>query len=148
MPWSPAQFAAYIEQGACSIVQPDVARIGGITPWLKVAHLAEAFNLQYEIHHGGNSLNNVANLHLTMAIPNCDYFEVLLPDDEHWPSVLGGLLLDNSAWDRITDVVGAADFYRADHRTIAGSDRRRCRWPPDSIRSEPLSRGPSGAGRA
>jgi replicative DNA helicase len=33
-------------------------------------------------------------------------------------SVLGGLLLDNSAWDRITDVVGAADFYRADHRTI------------------------------
>ncbi|MGZ9014328.1 MAG: DnaB-like helicase N-terminal domain-containing protein, partial [Burkholderiales bacterium] len=33
-------------------------------------------------------------------------------------SVLGGLLLDNSAWDRITDVVGAADFYRSDHRTI------------------------------
>jgi replicative DNA helicase len=33
-------------------------------------------------------------------------------------SVLGGLLLDNSAWDRITDVVSEADFYRADHRTI------------------------------
>jgi L-alanine-DL-glutamate epimerase-like enolase superfamily enzyme len=34
-----------VQQGACSIVQVDVARIGGITPWLKVAHMAEAFNL-------------------------------------------------------------------------------------------------------
>ena len=43
--YSPAQFAAYVQQGACSIVQVDVARVGGITPWLKVAHMAEAFNL-------------------------------------------------------------------------------------------------------
>jgi len=34
-----------VQQGACSIVQVDVARVGGITPWLKVAHMAEAFNL-------------------------------------------------------------------------------------------------------
>ena len=33
-------------------------------------------------------------------------------------SVLGGLLLDNSAWDRIGDLVRAVDFYRADHRII------------------------------
>jgi replicative DNA helicase len=33
-------------------------------------------------------------------------------------SVLGGLLLDNGAWDRIADVVNESDFYRADHRTI------------------------------
>ena len=33
-------------------------------------------------------------------------------------SVLGGLLLDNGAWDRIGDVVDEADFYRADHRAI------------------------------
>ena len=33
-------------------------------------------------------------------------------------SVLGGLLLDNTAWDRIADVVTEADFYRGDHRTI------------------------------
>jgi L-alanine-DL-glutamate epimerase-like enolase superfamily enzyme len=43
--YSPAQFAAYVQQGAASIVQVDVARVGGITPWLKVAHMAEAFNL-------------------------------------------------------------------------------------------------------
>src|SRR5262245_9228844 len=33
-------------------------------------------------------------------------------------SVLGGLLLDNTAWDRVADVLTEADFYRADHRTI------------------------------
>jgi replicative DNA helicase len=33
-------------------------------------------------------------------------------------SVLGGLLLDNTAWDRIADLITAADFYRADHRLI------------------------------
>jgi L-alanine-DL-glutamate epimerase-like enolase superfamily enzyme len=35
--------------------------------------------MNYEVHHGGNSLNNLANLHLIMAIRNCDFFEVLLP---------------------------------------------------------------------
>ena len=33
-------------------------------------------------------------------------------------SVLGGLLLDNSAWEKIADAVSDADFYRADHRQI------------------------------
>ena len=33
-------------------------------------------------------------------------------------SVLGGLLLDNSAWDRVADMVGVGDFYRHDHRLI------------------------------
>lgn len=33
-------------------------------------------------------------------------------------SVLGGLMLDNSAWDLIADIVGADDFYRAEHRQI------------------------------
>jgi len=33
-------------------------------------------------------------------------------------SVVGGLLLDNQAWDRIGDVIRAEDFYRYDHRVI------------------------------
>lgn len=33
-------------------------------------------------------------------------------------SVLGGLLLDNSAYDRMADYVSADDFYRFDHRII------------------------------
>ncbi len=33
-------------------------------------------------------------------------------------SVLGGLLLDNSAWDRVGDLVTDSDFYRYEHRLV------------------------------
>ncbi|MFZ9298030.1 MAG: replicative DNA helicase [Hylemonella sp.] len=33
-------------------------------------------------------------------------------------SVLGGLLLDNAAWDRVGDLLGEDDFYRYEHRLI------------------------------
>ena len=33
-------------------------------------------------------------------------------------SLLGGLMLDQRAWDQVADVVGRDDFYRADHRLI------------------------------
>ena len=71
--------AEFILLGATDRLRGDVAVKGGITSLIKIAHLAEAFRMKCEIHHGGNSLNNVANLHVTMAINNCDYFEVLLP---------------------------------------------------------------------
>ena len=64
---------------ATDFLRGDVAVKGGITALVKAAHLAEAFHMNFEIHHGGNSLNNVANLHVTMAIQNCELFEVLLP---------------------------------------------------------------------
>ena len=35
-------------------------------------------------------------------------------------SVLGGLLLDNAAWDKVADLITEQDFYRADHRLIFG----------------------------
>ena len=33
-------------------------------------------------------------------------------------SLLGGLLLDNTAWDKVGDLVNEVDFYRDDHRRI------------------------------
>src|SRR5919107_470943 len=33
-------------------------------------------------------------------------------------SVLGGLLLDNGAWDRVGDLLTDSDFYRYEHRLI------------------------------
>ncbi len=73
-------FVPWILHRATDFLRGDVAVKGGISSLLKVARLAEAFRLNLEIHHGGNSLNNVANLHVMMAIKNCEYFEVLLPD--------------------------------------------------------------------
>ncbi len=50
--------------------------------------------------------------------PQLDYLRVPPHSVEAEQSVLGGLLLDNAAWDRITDVLGDDDFYRFDHRII------------------------------
>ncbi len=63
--YSPGQFADYLRAGACSIVQVDAARVGGITPWLKVAHMAEAMNIAVCPHF-------LMELHVSLAcaIPN------------------------------------------------------------------------------
>lgn len=73
-------YAPWLIAQATDYLRGDVAVKGGLTACLKTAHLAECFHMNYEVHHGGNSLNNVANLHLIMAIRNCEFFEVLLPD--------------------------------------------------------------------
>lgn len=68
--YSLAQFRDYLHRGAASIVQPDVARVGGITPWLKVAHLAEAYNAEVCPHF-------LMELHVSLAaaVPNGRYVE-------------------------------------------------------------------------
>ncbi len=38
--------------------------------------------------------------------------------EEAEQSVLGGLMLDNGAWDRVADRITADDFYRHDHRVL------------------------------
>jgi L-alanine-DL-glutamate epimerase-like enolase superfamily enzyme len=68
--YSLSHFREYLTAGAASIVQVDAARIGGITPWLKVAHLAEAFNVSVAPHF-------LMELHVSLAaaIPNALYVE-------------------------------------------------------------------------
>jgi L-alanine-DL-glutamate epimerase-like enolase superfamily enzyme len=67
-----SHFREYLERDACSIVQPDAARVGGITPWLKVAHLAEAFDVAVCPHF-------LMELHvsLTAAAPNAPWVEYI-----------------------------------------------------------------------
>ena len=74
----------WITRYATDILRGDVAVTGGITPLVKLCHLAEGFQMKCEIHHGGNSLNNVANLHVMMATPNSEFYE-------YFPST-GGLV--------------------------------------------------------
>jgi L-alanine-DL-glutamate epimerase-like enolase superfamily enzyme len=70
--YSISQFKDYLQSGACSIVQVDVGRIGGITPWLKVAHMAEAFNVPVCPHF-------LMELHLPLccAVPNSRWLEYI-----------------------------------------------------------------------
>jgi len=70
--YHPAHFREYLERDACSIVQVDCARIGGITPWLKVAHLAETFNVAVCPHF-------LMELHVSLvaAVPNGAWVEYI-----------------------------------------------------------------------
>ncbi len=57
---------------------------------------------------------------LVQHIQDSDVELIKLPPHsvEAEQSVLGGLLLNNTAWDRIADFISESDFYRADHRLI------------------------------
>jgi L-alanine-DL-glutamate epimerase-like enolase superfamily enzyme len=70
--YSHLHFREYLERGACSIVQADVARVGGITPWLKIAHLAECFNVPVCPHF-------LMELHVSLsaAVPNARWVEYI-----------------------------------------------------------------------
>lgn len=67
-----SQFREYLQVGACSVVQVDVARIGGITPWLKAAHLAETYNVPVCPHF-------LMELHVALccAVPNARWVEYI-----------------------------------------------------------------------
>ncbi|MCV3269838.1 mandelate racemase/muconate lactonizing enzyme family protein [Roseobacter sinensis] len=70
--YSLSQFKDYLVASGASIVQVDVARIGGITPWMKVAHLAEAHNAPVCPHF-------LMELHVSLvcAIPNAPWLEYI-----------------------------------------------------------------------
>ncbi|WP_033575913.1 enolase C-terminal domain-like protein, partial [Dickeya chrysanthemi] len=62
--------ADWVKEGACDILRAGVQGVGGITPCLKVAHLAEAFGMDCEIHGNG-----APNLAVVGAIKNCRWYE-------------------------------------------------------------------------
>jgi L-alanine-DL-glutamate epimerase-like enolase superfamily enzyme len=107
--YAPGGFTAYapwLLLRATDYLRGDVAVKGGITPMLKTAHLAEAFALTYEVHHGGNSHNNWANLHVIAAIPNTSYFEVLLPAGAQKYAVVDDLEVDGDGMVHVPDRPG------------------------------------------
>ena len=75
--YSIRHFREYLARRGCNIVQTDVARIGGITPWLKVAHAAEAFDVPVCPHF-------LMELHVSLAcaVPNGRYVEYIPQLDE------------------------------------------------------------------
>ena len=60
-------------------------------------------------------VQSVTSLH---SDPSVDAIRLPPHSLEAEQSVLGGLLLDNSAWERIADKVEEQDFYRSDHRLV------------------------------
>jgi len=65
------EFTQMITAGGVTFPEPDVTNCGGVTVFMKIAHLAEAYNLPLT-SHGVHDLT----VHLLAAVPNRSYLEV------------------------------------------------------------------------
>ena len=64
------EFRHLIASGGVTYPEPDVTNCGGVTTFLKIAHLAECFNLP-ATSHGAHDLT----VQLLAAVPNRSYLE-------------------------------------------------------------------------
>jgi L-alanine-DL-glutamate epimerase-like enolase superfamily enzyme len=84
-------FRHLLEHRSIDIVMIDLLRVGGITQWMKVAGMAEAFNLPVVSH-----LVPEIHVHLVAAIPNgltVEYMPWTLNLYEQTPPIEGGQLV-------------------------------------------------------
>lgn len=88
----------YIINRAVDIVRSDVSWKGGVTGLMKTAALCEAFGLNCEVHTTTNALLDMANLHVSCAIRNCEYFEVLIPQKPFAFGVLNPIRIDEKGF--------------------------------------------------
>jgi L-alanine-DL-glutamate epimerase-like enolase superfamily enzyme len=70
--YSPAAFHAAVHRGALDILQPDVARVGGITPAIEVCHLAAAANMPVAPH-----VSPELSIAVAAAVPNAVFVEYI-----------------------------------------------------------------------
>ena len=69
------EFNRVIEDGAITILQPDLSKTGGITEALRIAAMASAYKLPIHPHSSMTGLNHAASIHFLAAIDNRGYFE-------------------------------------------------------------------------
>lgn len=67
-------FADLISRKGADVVQPDNRRAGGVTEWMEIAAIADAYGLELASHGGG-----AANLNMVLAMPNAIYMETSGP---------------------------------------------------------------------
>jgi L-alanine-DL-glutamate epimerase-like enolase superfamily enzyme len=89
--WGIVPFRHMIEARSVDIVMIDLVRVGGITQWMKVAGMAEAFNLPVVSH-----VIPEMHLHLIAAVPNgltVEYMPWMLALYEETPALEDGMLV-------------------------------------------------------
>ena len=89
--WGIVPFRHMIEARSVDIVMVDIARVGGVSQWMKVAGMAEAFNLPIVSHVMPEIL-----VHVVAACPNgltVEYMPWMLPLYEETPAIENGELV-------------------------------------------------------
>lgn len=68
-------FKELLQRKVLKVIQPDVTRVGGVTEWMKIAHMAEAFGVPCAPH----AVQEI-HAHLVAAVPNATFVEYYAPD--------------------------------------------------------------------
>jgi L-alanine-DL-glutamate epimerase-like enolase superfamily enzyme len=89
------EFADYMRAGAVDVVQADIPRVGGFTEWMKIARLAESFNLPVAPH-----FMMELSVHALCAVPN-------------------GLILEDLQGGSLTDLGLLAELIRVENGEMA-----------------------------
>ncbi len=69
------EFQRLLEDGAVSILQPDLSKTGGLTEGLRIAAMGSASKLRIHPHTSATGLNMAATLHFLSSIDNPGYYE-------------------------------------------------------------------------
>ena len=69
-------FQEYILRGAVDILQPDVARAGGISEVKEIGTLAEKHGLPLSLHTYGDAVGLAASAHMAAALKNSTVMEL------------------------------------------------------------------------
>ncbi|HVW22413.1 MAG TPA: enolase C-terminal domain-like protein [Opitutaceae bacterium] len=72
-------YPEYLRRNATDAVRFIVDNVGGITGGLKLAHMAECFEMECVPHNWGEAFNHAVHFHLELAMPNNRWFEMTVP---------------------------------------------------------------------
>jgi L-alanine-DL-glutamate epimerase-like enolase superfamily enzyme len=50
---------------------------------MQSTHLCESYGIKTELHHGASPLMDIATLHCACAIKNCEFLELLVPQERY-----------------------------------------------------------------
>ncbi|MFN7929851.1 MAG: mandelate racemase/muconate lactonizing enzyme family protein [Blastocatellia bacterium] len=91
-------FRELLEKQAVRIVQPDIARTGGITEFKKLAAMADTYYIPVAPHNPNGPICTIASMHACFSIPNFLILEFFEPDEAVFKEiVVGGWRADTGA---------------------------------------------------
>lgn len=99
-----AEFAPILRQGAATILQPALGRVGGIWEAKKIAALAEVYNAQMAPHLYAGPVEWTANLHFGTSIPNLLMAETI--ETDFHDRLIGGAICVDDGYVALSDAPG------------------------------------------
>ena len=107
-------FRDLLERHAVRIIQPNIARTGGITEFKKIASMADTYYVSVAPHNPNGPICTIASMHACLSIPNFLILEFFEPDEPVFREIIDGGLSprQSSGLPTCRTGIGSADIRR------------------------------------